>query len=197
MTIDVNLKHADEEFFDNLDDIIEDTMVQMFILHPKTSEEVEQAKSRSAEVGSLFYSVPLSLHDMGDENCVAFSVSSAADKALLPASGKPLIIDEIDLDDATAAMLSGSKGIILNATHEYPALEGFLLSIGASNVKAFESGVLAGLDMDRIVLHSGYPEYGFEEIFGAVKVISDAMFRPEQSIIARATKSSLELFGFR
>lgn len=33
-------------------------------------------------------------------------------------------------------------------------------------------------------------------MMNAVKVISDAMFRPEQSLIARATKSSLELFGF-
>jgi hypothetical protein len=53
------------------------------------------------------------------------------------------------------------------------------------------------MNMDRIVLQSGYPEHGFETIFGAVKVISDAMFRPEQSIVARATKSSLELLGFR
>lgn len=197
MTIDVNLRRFDEDFFENLDEIMEDTMVQMFIIHPADSAELERAKEICAEYGAIFYSAPLSLHSEADENCVAFSVRTSEDRALLPYSGKPIFIDESDLDEPMMRNLAGCRGVILNATHEYPSPDGFYLAIGAENVGAFGTEALAALSMDKIVLQSGYPDHGFEEIFGAVKVISDAMFRPEQSIIARATKHSLELMGFR
>jgi hypothetical protein len=197
MTIDVNLHHADEDFFDNLDEIMEDTMVQMFILHPADMAELEHSKKVSQEYGSIFYSIPLSLHHEADENCVAFSIKSDEDSALLPVSGKPIMIDESRLNDAIVYDLSGCKGVILNATREHSALSNFHLALGAENIGAFNTDTLSSLSMDQIVLQSSYPKYGFEEITMTVKVISDAMFRPEQSIIARATKSSLELFGFR
>lgn len=197
MTIDVNLHHTDEDFFDNLDEIIEDTMVQMFILHPSTMAELEDSKKVAAKYESIFYSIPLRLQHEADENCVAFSIQSDEDSALLPATGKPVVIDESRLNDAIVYALGECKGIILNATREHTALSNFYLALGAENIGAFDSDTLSGMSMDQIVLQSSYPRHGFEEISGAVKAISDAMFRPEQSIIARATKSSLELFGFR
>ncbi|MDD5159562.1 MAG: hypothetical protein PHI47_05890 [Sulfuricurvum sp.] len=197
MTIDVNLHRTDEDFFDNLDEIMEDSMVQMFILHPSTMAELEHSKKVAAEYGSVFYSIPLSLHHEADENCVAFSIQSDEDSALLPVSGKPIMIDESRLNDAAVYDLSSCKGIILNATREHTALSNFHLALGAENIGAFDTDTLSGLSMDQIVLQSSYPLHGFDEISDAVKVISDAMLRPEQSIIARATKSSLELFGFR
>jgi hypothetical protein len=50
--------------------------------------------------------------------------------------------------------------------------------------------------MEKLVMQSGYPEYGFEEIFETSKAISDVMFRPDPSILAAATKSALTLLGF-
>jgi hypothetical protein len=197
MTIDVNLHHADEDFFDNLDEIMEDTMVQMFIMHPSSTAEITSAKAIADEYGSIFYSVPLHLQHEANEKCVAFSIQSDEDSALLPASGKPVVIDESRLNDAVVYALGENKGIILNATREHSALANFYLALGAENIGAFDSDTLSSLSMDRIVLQSSYPNHDFEAITTAVKVISDAMFRPEQSIIARATKSSLELFGFR
>ncbi|MGA9045635.1 hypothetical protein [Sulfuricurvum sp.] len=197
MTIDVNLCRVDEDFFDNLDDIMEETMVQMFILHPKTPSEIAEAQKIAGEYGSIFYSSPLHMSDHADENCVAFSIVNHEDSALLPASGKPVVIDESHLNEEVEASLGGCRGIILNATREYDNLPNFYLAMGRGNVGAFDKEVLAQMSMDKIVLQSTYPDHGFEAISDAVKVISDAMFRPEQSIIARATKSSLELFGFR
>lgn len=197
MTIDVNLHHADEDFFDNLDEIMEDTMVQMFILHPSDSAEITSAKEIAREYGSIFYSVPLHLQHEADENCVAFSILCDEDSVLLPADGKPVVIDESRLSDAIVYALGECRGIVLNATREHTALTNFYLALGAENIGAFDSDSLSSLSMDRIVLQSSYPKYDFDAITAAVKVISDAMFRPEQSIIARATKSSLELFGFR
>lgn len=196
MTIDINLCRADEAFLADIEEIMEDTMVQMFILHPKTTSEIEEAQEFADEHESIFYSVPLSLQDNAGSKCVAFSITGKADAILLP-NEKPIIIDAALLDDEMIAKLSGSRGIILNPTQEYTVLEGFYLAMGIGNVGAFGTEVLAQMSMDKIVLQSSYPNHGFEEIMGCVKVISNAMFRPEQSIIARATKSSLELFGFR
>lgn len=196
MTIDVNLCHADETFLADIEEIMEESMVQMFILHPKTISEIEEAQEITDEHESIFYSVPLSLQDNAGSKCVAYSITSVADGMLLP-SEKPIVIDAELLNDAMITKLSGSRGIILNPTHEYTPLEGFYLAMGIGNVGAFETEVLAQMSMDKIVLQSTYPNHGFEEIMACVKVISNAMFRPEQSIIARATKSSLELFGFR
>lgn len=197
MTIDVNLRRFDEDFFENLEDIMEDSMVQMFIIHPRERSEVEEAKAIAAEYESIFYSVPQSLHGEADGNCVAFSIHTADDVLISPDTEKAVFVDESFLDESIVNALSGRRGVILNATRAYPALEGFHLAIGAENVGAFDTETLAALSMDKIVLQSTYPDRGFEEIADAVKTISDAMFRPEQSIIARATKSSLELAGFR
>jgi hypothetical protein len=197
MTIDVNLCLADEEFFENLDDIMEDSMVQMFILHPKTISDINETKEIAEEYGSIFYSVPLHLSNEADGNCVAFSITCEEDIALLSTCEKPIVLDESYLSESVVASLGAYRGIILNATCEHESLSNFYLAMGAGNVGAFDTESLSKMSMDRIVLQSSYPEHGFEEIMDCVKVISNAMFRPEQSIIARATKSSLELFGFR
>lgn len=197
MTIDVNLCRADENFLENLDDIMEESMVQMFILHPSNPSEIEETKALAEEYESIFYSLPLHLHHEADGNCVAFSFMSDADSPFLATSEKPIVIDESQLSESVAASLGECRGIILNATREYENLSGFYLAIGPGNVGAFDTEVLAKMNMDKILLQSTYPTHGFDEIMEGVKVISNAMFRPEQSIIARATKSSLELFGFR
>jgi len=196
MTIDVNLRRADEVFLADIEEIMEDTMVQMFILHPQTISEIEEAQEITGEYESIFYSVPLSLQDNAGSKCVAYSIRREGDSMLLPTE-KPIVIDAELLNDEMITKLSGSRGIILNPTQEYNTLEGFYLAMGIGNVGAFDKEVLAQMSMDKILLQSTYPDHGFEAITDAVKVISDAMFRPEQSIIARATKSSLELFGFR
>ena len=196
MTIDVNLCCADETFLADIEEIMEESMVQMFILHPKSISGIEEAQEVADEYESIFYSAPLSLQGKADSKCVAFSITSEADSILLP-SEKPIVIDAELLNDEMITKLSGSRGIILNPIQEYTALEGFYLAMGIGNVGAFETEMLAQMSMDKIVLQSTYPNHGFEAIMECVKVISNAMFRPEQSIIARATKSSLELFGFR
>lgn len=76
-------------------------------------------------------------------------------------------------------------------------LEDFYVAIGPGNVKTFDADKLAKLPMQKLVLQSSYPDFGFGEIFETSKAISDLMLRPDQSIIAEATKNSLILFGFK
>ena len=199
MTIDVNVKATNDDFLDEIDEIIEDTMIQMFFLQPEDGEALEKAKEDAGEYSALFYAAPLSLGMQTDANCIGYRVKNAAELADAPALGKPLFIEESDLDDALRALLAerGEKGVILNATHTHDDLENFYLAIGPANVEAFDHEALAALSMDRIMLQSGFPDYGFDEIMPTVKAISNAMFRPEQSIIARATKHALALTGFK
>lgn len=199
MTIDVNLKATDDDFLDEIDEIIEDTMVQMFFLQPSDAAQLEKAKADAADYASIFYAVPLSLRSEADANCVGYRVTASRELQEAPLTDKPLFIDEKDLDPSLHTLLieGGYRGIILNATHPHDALERFFIALGPSNIDAFDAKALSELPMDKIVLQSAYPDCGFDEIFTAVKTVSDAMFRPEQSIIARATKHTLALTGFK
>ena len=199
MTIDVNVKATNDDFLDEIDEIIEDTMIQMFFLQPGNEAALEKAKEEAGEYSALFYAAPLPLCTQTDAKCVGYRVKSAGELQEARALDKPLFIDERDLDDALQSLLieRGEKGIILNATHAHDALEHFYVAIGPANINEFNPEVLAALSMDRIMLQSGYPEHGFDEIMPTVKTISDAMFRPEHSIIARATKHTLALTGFK
>ena len=199
MTIDVNVKKSDDAFLDDIDEIIEDTMVQMFFLQPDDAAALEKAKEEADEYTALFYVIPAELLEEADGNCVGCRLRSARELETVLPLGKPLYIDEADLDAAfeTALIAHGASGIILNATRSHDNLEHFYIAVGPSNIAAFDPETLARLSMDKIVLQSGYPDHGFDAIFSAVKTLSDAMFRPEQSIIARATKHTLELSGFK
>lgn len=199
MTVDVNVRAADEAFLDNIDEIIEDTMVQIFILQPRDLDELETAKEQADEYGSIFYCAPLSIYDEIDSNCVGFFVDNIHALKAVENSDKPIFVEESQLDDNMLKTLSTGtfRGIILNATTAHEELQKFYLAVGPGNVGDFDADILAKLPMERLVLQSSYPDYGFEEIFETSKAISDVMFRPDMSIIAAATKSSLELLGFK
>lgn len=199
MTIDVNLNRTDEAFFEELDDIIEETMVQMFIMHPANADEIEEAKTIARNHQELFYSAPVEFAEQVDENCVAFSVRDTDGLHFRQFPQKPLFIDESVLNSELKEALQKKpyRGIILNATQAHDDLPGLHLSLGQNTIDRFDTPALNKLPMERIVLQSHYPQHSFESLSDTVKSISNAMFRPEQSIIAQATKSSLELFGFR
>jgi hypothetical protein len=195
MTVDVNVLEADATLLEAIDEIMEDTMVQMFILQPRSPVALEAAKEAAQEETALFYVAPLSLRHEADEKCVGYFVD--APNLLRGEIDKPLFVDESQLDGSAVTLLQGKKGIVLNATKVHDGMEDFYLAIGPGTVDAFDPEALAGLTMDRIVLQSGYPGYGFEQIHTTAKRISDTMFRPEQSIIANATRSALTLLGFK
>lgn len=198
MTVDVHLQNPDEDFLEDIEEIIEDTMIQMFFLHPQDEAAIHQAQALSLEYPSLFYTLPIPYADMCDDNCIGFTVDN---KELLEHIDpkKPLFVFAEDLNESLRAHLASHayRGIILNPTQMYDELSRFLLSFGTDNVHNFDPSLLQTLSMDRIVLHSSYPDNDFESITTTVKTISDALFRPEQSIIARATQNTLSLCGFK
>ncbi|MGA7965981.1 MAG: hypothetical protein WCB49_08865, partial [Gammaproteobacteria bacterium] len=162
MTVDVYVRSGDAAFLDDIDEIIEETMVQMFILQPRDLDELETAKEQADEHNPIFYCAPLTLRDEIDGNCVAFFVDDA--DALSAAPEKPLFVEESQLDGTMVDVLAEGafRGIILNATYAHEGLKDFYLGIGPGTVGKFDPDTLAKLPMERLVMQSGYPEYGFE-----------------------------------
>ncbi len=197
MTIDLNLKNPDEAFFEAIEEIMEDQMIQMFVTHPDTPDDIERIQALAGQYQPLFYTLPIAFAEKSDTNCVGWRISTA-DALGDQQDEKTLFIDEGDLDATLLEKLSTLKrGIILNATHTHANLPALHVSLGAGAIDGFDTEALSALPMDRIVLQSSYPDTDFDALHDTVKTISNAMFRPEQSIIARATKSALSLLGFR
>jgi hypothetical protein len=199
MTIDVNVTALDSEFLEDIDEIIEDTMVQIFVVHPTSEEEIASVKEEAMEHNAIFYTVPYGLKESAGDKCVGYTLNQADNIETEELKGKVVFIEEAELTEELVTKLQdpAMKGIILNPTSAHENLENFLLSFGVNTFEHFDAEILNKLSMDRLVLQSSYPQNSFETLHNTAKKISDIMFRPEHSIIARATKSSLELFGLR
>jgi len=197
MTVDFCLQDIDDEFLDEIDEIMEDTMIQIFVVHVTDREVLERIKKSAKNLNALYYAVTVDLQEDIDENCIGYIVEDETSLSKLKESDKAILVEENSLSEAFVSTLKENsyKGIIFNATHLHEELENFYLSLGAKNISKIEPTSLEKISMDSIVLQSTYPEFSFESITDTVKVISDTLFRPEQSIIARATKSSLNLLN--
>jgi hypothetical protein len=199
MTIDVNVTELDSEFLEDIDEIIEDTMVQIFVVHPVTEEEIESVKHEAMQHNAIFYTVPYRMKEHAVEKCIGYTLKRTDEIDVADLKDKVVFIDEPELtqDLVTKLQNPSIRGIILEPTSAHEELENFLLSFGMDTFDHFDAEILGKLSMDRLVLQSAYPQNSFETLHTTAKKISDVMFRPEHSIIARATKSSLELFGLR
>lgn len=195
MIIDVHLNNYDDNFIDNIEEIMEETNVQMFVLHPKDANALQEVQELTDEHHNIFYTVPVDLVDKTDEKCVAVYVSTAEE--LKSAKGRVIMIEEANLDETLYKALHKYKGIILNATKSYDNLKNFFVSISPSSVDQFDNDILNKLSMKKLVLQSNYPIHEFDDVYTSVQKISNSMFRSEQSIMLEASKNTLQLFGFK
>ncbi|WP_373070351.1 hypothetical protein [Sulfurimonas sp.] len=195
MIIDVNVSECDESFVEDLEDIIEDTMVQMFVLHPKDVDSLENVQELANEHNTIFYTTPADLSDQADTNCVGICISKTDDLASI--DDRVVFVDEAKLDDTLYNELKNHKGIILNATKSHDELENFFVSIGPGCVEEFDKDILKNIPMEKMVLQSNYPKHGFNDIYTSMETISEATLRAEMSIAAEATKNTMKLFAMR
>lgn len=199
MTIDVHVKRLDEIFPEEIDEIMEDTMVQLFVVHPATEQEIESVQQEAMRHNGIYYTMPYRLRELSAQKCIGYKIGP--DDRIDPdiPEQKAIFVDESDLTPQLEAQLreASLQGIILNPTRIHPKLKHFLLSFGSETLEHFDAEAVASLTMDALVLESGYPDHGFTSLYDTAKKISDIMFRPEQSIIARSTQSALKLFGLR
>ncbi|WP_428739004.1 hypothetical protein [Sulfurimonas sp.] len=193
MTVDVHVSAYDDAFIDNIEDIMEETIVQMFVLHPKSIDSLEEVQELSNEHNNIFYTVPTELLENSCNKCVGVVISSA--KELEQIEDRVVMIEEAHLDETFYEALGAHKGIILNATKSHEDLENFFVSISPSSIDLFDKDELNKLSMQKIALQSNYPKHEFDEVYTTVEKISHAMFRSEQSITLEATKNTLQLFS--
>jgi hypothetical protein len=192
MTIDVHISEYDDAFIDNIEDIVEDTIVGMFVLHPKDLNSLEKIQELSEEYHNIFYAVPSELLNKTCEKCVGVVVSKTHELESL--DQHVVMIEETNLDETFSKALQKHKGIVLNATKSHETLENFFVSISPNSVDLFDKDELKKLSMKRIALQSNYPKYEFDDVYTTVEKISHVMFRSEQSITLEATKNTLQLF---
>lgn len=200
MTVDlrIDMTMLDDDFFEELDEIIEDTMIHIFMLHPKDMIEIERAKMLCKNYPELFYAIPFESIENKDDNCKAVTLNKPLSLSSLNEITLPIFINSELIDESFYTNLASSqtKGVILHASKNY-ALPNYFDGMTRKKVLTLSPEVLEAIDMTNIVLHSNYPHQSFESIDETAKIISDAIFRPDESIKNHATRNSLALLGLR
>lgn len=199
MVLDMNIELSgiDEEFLENLAELIEDTRVEYFIINPRNKEDLQKAQELCAEVERFKYTLPVEFKSLQDKNCVAIRITKA--KELTFVEDKPLVIDSKDLTDEFIELLNKSaiKGVILDAKQSDNRLENFAYSISFDSLNNWTKKGITDTDYNKIALQSDYPKHSYDELFDVLlKNISDLTFRAEQTIAAGGTRTILKTFGF-
>ncbi len=199
MVLDMNIELSgiDEEFLENLTELIEDTRVEYFIINPRNKEDLQKAQELCEEIQRFKYTLPVEFKNLQDKNCVAIRITKAQELALV--DNIPLVIDSKDLNDEFIELLNKSviKGVILDAKESDNRLENFAYSISFDSLNNWTKKGITDTDYNKIALQSDYPKYSYDELFDVLlKNISDLTFRAEQSIAAGGTRTVLKTFGF-
>ena len=198
MVLDMNIKliGIDEEFLEELEELIEDTRVEYFIINPKTEEEVEKTQDICTEYERFKYTLPIEFKSKKDKNCMALRLKDSSELVL--SDSFPLVIESENLNDEFIDALNnkGIKGVILNAKESDNRLINFAYSISHDSLKSWSKKGLTDTDYNKLALQSDYPTYSYDELFDSLlKEMSDMTFRAEQTIAAGGTRIVLRTFG--
>ena len=196
LDMNINLQGIDEEFLEELDELIEETRVEYFIINPSTQEELTKTQKICKEYERFKYSIPVTLLSSQDNNCVALQIKEVNE---LNINDKlPLVIESQVLDDNFIEILNKSniQGIILNAQESDNRLINFTYSISHTSLKKWSKKGLTDTDYNKLALQSDYPNYSYDDLFEILlKEMSDMTFRAEQTIAAGGTRRILKTFS--
>ena len=83
MVLDMNIELSgiDEEFLENLAELIEDTRVEYFIINPRNKEDLQKAQELCSEVERFKYTLPIEFKSLQDKNCVAIRITNLTFRA--------------------------------------------------------------------------------------------------------------------
>lgn len=196
LDMNINLNGIDEEFLAELDDLIEDTRVEYFIINPKTKDEIQKTQELCLENERFKYSLPIEFKDEKDDNCIAMKISKVEELNLI--KNNSLIINSRNLSDEFIEAINKSeiKGVVLDSKESDTRLENFAYAISHSSLKLWTKKGMTDTDYNKLALQSDYPEYNYDELLdGLLKNMSDLTFRAEQSIASGGTRTVLKIFG--
>ena len=197
MILDMNIKleGINEEFLEELDELIEETRVEYFIINPETKEDIEKTKSIANESQRFKYTLPIEFKDLKDDNCVAIKISSSEEINLI--KDLPVVVESNDLNEHFIAVLNdtGIKGVVLNSKESDTGLINFAHAISHDSLKEWTKAGITETDYNKLALQSDYPTYSYDELLDTLlKDISDLTFRAEQTIAAGGTRTILKTF---
>ena len=197
MVLDMNLKleGVDDEFLDDLDELIEETRVEYFIINPNNMDELKKTQEICSNYERIKYTLPIELRDNIDENCMALKLSHATDIEYV--NNTPVMIDSKNLNDEFIKILNGTdlKGVVLNTKESDNRLKNFSYAISQDSLKNWSKKELTDTDFNKIALQSDYPTNSYDDLFDVLlKDISDLTFRAEQTIAAGGTRTLLKTF---
>lgn len=198
MVLDMNIKleGIDEDFLDELDELIEDTRVEYFIINPKTKEDLDKTLEICNEYERFRYTLPIEFREYKNKSCVAMRVSKADDLVLV--DNMPLVICSQDLDNEFIDVLNSKniKGVVLDAKESDNKLENFAYAVSHSSFNGWSKKGMTDTDYNKLALQSDYPDFTYDELFDVLlKNMSDYTFRAEQSIASGSTRTVLKTFG--
>lgn len=198
MILDMNIKldGIDEEFLEELDELIEDTRVEYFIINPKTKDELQKTQDICIENERFKYTLPIKFKDIKDKNCIALSLAQVEELDFIDAL--PLVIESCKLDDEFIRILNdkGIKGVILDAKESDNRLNNFAYSISQKSLKQWSKKGITDTDFNKLALQSDYPTQSYDDFLEVMlKEISELTFRAEQTIAAGGTRTVLKTFG--
>lgn len=198
MIFDMNLKleGINEEFLEELDEIIEEFRVEYFMINPTTQVDLIKTQLLCKEYNRFYYSLPIAFKELKDENALALQISSI--DQLKSVDDMPLIIESSDLNDDFIEALNATdiKGVILNAKQNDSRLTNFAYSISQSSMQEWEQVFIGKLDYAKLAVQSDYPSQEYDAfIDNFFKELSDLTFRAEQTIAAGGTRTLLKMFG--
>lgn len=194
--MNINLEGIDEAFLEELDELIEDSRVEYFIINPENIEEVVKTKMICGDYERFKYTLPIEYKQEQDGNCIALRITKHEQLTFVDAM--PLVIYSHYLDNLLIEALNSSKikGVILDAKEQDNRLENFTFSISHHSLKSWSKKGLTDTDYNRLALQSDYPEFSYDELLdGLLKDMSDMTFRAEQTIAAGGTRTVLKMFG--
>lgn len=194
--MNIYLKGIDEEFLDELDELIEETRVEYFTINPQTKEELEKTQNICQEYERFKYTIPVEFREDKDENCVAINISKEDEIGLV--KNLPLVIESDKLTESFIEALNKieNDGIILNAQESDNRIKNFTYSISHNSLKNWSKKGLTDTDFNKLALQSDYPDYSYDDLFDVLlKEMSDMTFRAEQTIAAGGTRTVLKTFG--
>lgn len=196
LDMNINLDGIDEDFLDDLEELIEDTRVEYFIINPRSKEELEKTQEICSNYERFKYTLPVELIDSKDKSCVALRISDMSQLELV--SDIPLVIESDNLNDEFIELLNSKdiKGVVLDAKESDNRLINFTYSVSHDSLKKWTKKGITDTDYNRISLQSDYPKFTYDELFDVLlKDISDLTFRAEQTIAAGGTRTVLKTFG--
>ena len=194
--MNINLAGIDDEFLNELDELIEETRVEYFIINPSTKEEIDKTQAICKEYERFKYTLPVQFTEQKDLNCMAIKIQQENEIDLV--KNIPLVIDSSDLNDSFITSLNNKDvvGIVLNSKESDSALVNFTYCISHNSLKKWTKKALTDTDYNRLALQSDYPNFSYDELFdNLLKDMSDITFRAEQTIAAGGTRTILKMFG--